>query len=72
MMHEWVKEMALEVKQSDRQVKSEQKKVKTASDKLTKRLDARRNLKAEVAQLEDLHAECSNDTDPLEQNQPRA
>ena len=71
-MHEWVKEMALEVKQSDRQVESEQTKIKTTSNKLTKRLKARRNLKAEVAQLKDLRAECSNDTDQLEQNQPRA
>ena len=45
---------------------------KTTSNKLTKRLKARRNLKAEVAQLKDLRAECSNDTDQLEQNQPRA
>ena len=67
LMHEWVKEMALEVKQSKRQAKAEQKKAKSASVNSSKRLEAWRKLKEEVAQLKDLLAECSNNKDPLEQ-----
>ena len=58
MMHEWVKEMSLEVKRSKRQLKSEQKKTKSVSVTSNRRLEAWRNLKAEVAELKDKLAEC--------------
>ena len=59
MMHEWVKEMSLEVKRSKRQLKSEQKKTKSVSVTSNRRLQAWRNLKAEVAELKDKLAEHS-------------
>lgn len=38
LMHEWVEEMALEVKQSKRKIKLEQKNMESESVKSTKRL----------------------------------
>ena len=63
LMHEWVEEMSLEVKQSKRQLKSEQKKTKSGSVTSNRRLEAWRNLKAEVAELKDKLAECSENKD---------
>ena len=60
--------MSLEVKQSKRQLKSEQKKTKLGSVTSNRRLEAWRDLKAEVAELKDKLAECSENKDePLEQ-----
>ena len=67
LMHEWVGAMSLEVKQTKRQLKSEQNKTKSVSVTSNKRLEAWRNLKAEVAELKDRLAECSENKDePLE------
>ena len=53
MMHEWVEEMSLEVKQSKRHIKSEQKQTKLVSVTLNRTLEVWRNLRAEVAELKD-------------------
>ena len=67
-MHEWVEEMSLEVKQNRREHKSEQKKAKWVSVTSNKRLEVWRNLKVELADLNDQFAECSENKDePLEQ-----
>ena len=53
LMHEWVEEMSLEVKQSKRHIKSEQKQTKLVSVTLNRTLEVWRNLRAEVAELKD-------------------
>ena len=55
--------MSLEVKQSKRQLKSEQKKTKSGSVTSNRRLEAWRNLKAEAAELKDNLVECSENKD---------
>ena len=62
-MHEWVEEVSLGVKQSKRQLESKQNKTKSVSVISNKRLETWRNLTAEVAELKNRLAECSENKD---------
>ena len=67
LMQEFIEEMALEVKQSKRKAKSEQKKAASATVHSKKRLEVLRKLKTEVSKFKDLLAECFKNENPLKQ-----